>query len=494
MHKYTVPVVGEPPVMTDEEVETNRREAFVLLDDEASRTRSGFSPGSVIEVEREYPPRQPTPATNSFLRPAVVPDPAIFAGTSSMGPVPNHSDADFVRSILPELAHMSDSYLTQHSLDKLQKYVNMIKKQSEDKVEKNLESRMAQNLENAIKRPVSIGGQDNRYDKLHPGRFLPGAAVPLEKSWLEARKLWGRDPAEAVAEFDLLALGLPGCIPAKAWELLHAPGSREISIKMFTVANVARASDGMKTVASQTDEGLVLRESLKELSEMSELKTAFRNMKLAAQLVRPWDWSFVVIESFLISTDYLESQLKGVKRAPVLASFLDHVLRVNATNWLQSKPFMDMTSIKALWDPWWAGHRGEAKQEPDQQHNAGGQKNNNRQNKGKNQEGHGNSDSNNKAGQQAGQNAGGGRRGRWTPAGNFTFAHVHLPPPDFSGAPSEKTICRQYNENSCSNTYNTCVKNSRYGPFRLYHLCNHTEMKNGKLEVCAGKHPKPEHK
>jgi hypothetical protein len=43
----------------------------------------------------------------------------------------------------------------------------------------------------------------------------------------------------------------------------------------------------MKTVAWQTDEGLVLRESLKELSEMSELKTAFRNKKLAAQLVRP---------------------------------------------------------------------------------------------------------------------------------------------------------------------------------------------------------------
>jgi hypothetical protein len=75
----------------------------------------------------------------------------------------------------------------------------------------------------------------------------------------------------------------------------------------------------------------------------------------------------VVIESFLISTDYLETQLKGVKRAPVLASFLDHVLRVNATNWLQSKPFMDITSIKALWDPWWAVHRGEAKSEPEQQ-------------------------------------------------------------------------------------------------------------------------------
>jgi hypothetical protein len=463
-------------------------EAGVLLDDEATRTRNGFCSTSVVEVERQTQQHQPAPASSGIMRATAVADPAHFAAPPAIA---NRSDADFVRAILPELAHMSDSYLTQHSLDKLQKYVNMMKKQSEDKVEKNLEARLAQNLENVIKRPVDITGQDNRYDKLHPGRFLPGPAITLDKSWLEARKLWGREPAEAVAEFDLLALGLPGCIPSKAWEILHAPGSREISIKLFTVANVARASDGMKTVASQTDEGLVLRESLKELSEMTELKTAFRNMKIAAQLVRPWDWSFVVIESFLISTDYLESQLKGVKRAPVLASFLDHVLRVNATNWLQSKPFMDITSIKALWDPWWAGHKGEAKAEPEQQHHAGGSRKNT-SGKGGNQSGH--ADRGNRGGQNDGQNAANGRRGRWTPAGNFTYAHIHLPAPDFSGAPSEKTICRKYNENSCNNTYNTCVMNSRFGPFRLYHLCNHTDQKNGKTEVCAGKHPKTEHK
>jgi hypothetical protein len=121
----------------------------------------------VVDVERQFRLRQPLPENNNFLRLAAVSDPANFAGGSGAGTVPNSRDADYDRSILPELAHMSDSYLTQHSLDKLQKYVNLLKKQSEDKVEKNLESQMAQKLKNAIKKPVSIAGQDNRYDKLH---------------------------------------------------------------------------------------------------------------------------------------------------------------------------------------------------------------------------------------------------------------------------------------------------------------------------------------
>jgi hypothetical protein len=317
----------------------------------------------------------------------------------------------------------------------------------------------------------------------------------MEQSWLSARKQWGREAKLAVSEFDLLAIGLPGCIPSCAWEILHFPGSRELSLKLFTVANVARASEGVRTVTSQSEDGLVLRESLKELTEMAELKTAFRNMKIAAQLVRPWDFSFLVIESFLISTDYLESQLSGHKKAPILAGFLDHVFRVNAANWMQAKPFMGMSCLKALWDPWWSGHKGNIKKEG--QHQGGGQQQGQkgqkqgRQQQGKNgggqqgQQGH--------QGQQGQQGQQGGQRGRWTPAGNFTFSNFAMPPPDFSGAPSEKNICRNYNDKTGTNTYNWCVKNSPFGPFRLYHLCNHTEMKNGKSEVCAGKHAKVDH-
>jgi hypothetical protein len=463
-------------------MEENLAVARELLADEAMRTRAGFSLGATIGVAEGQ-----APSVVEVLAPA--PDPGLVADR----PVQftgNKADADFVRAIIPELAHMSDAYLTQHSLDRLQKYVITLKKQGEEKREKNIEARLAQNLENVIKKPITVNHADNRFDVLHPARFLPGAAVTLEKLWLEARKFWGREPMEAVGEFDLLAIGLPGCIPAKAWEILHFPGSRELSLKLFSVANVARASDGVRTVATQSEDGLVLKESLKELTEMAEFKTAFRNLKIAAQLVRPWDFSFLVLESFLLSTDYLESQLAGYKRAPILAGFLDHTFRVNASNWMQGKPFMDTASLKALWDPWWAGHKGDVKKE---EQSGGGARGNNGQQKGQGQKsgrqgGGGQQQADGGAGQQA------AKKGRWTPAGNFVFSNFNMPPPDFNGAPALKNICRHYNTKTCNNTYNTCVVTSRFGPFRLYHLCSHVETKNGQQVVCAGKHAEVDHK
>jgi hypothetical protein len=260
---------------------------------------------------------------------------------------------------------------------------------------------------------------------------------------------------------------------------------------MYTVANVARASHGIRTVTSQSEDGLVLRESLKELTELSGLKTAFRNLKIAAQLVRPWDYSFLVIESFLLSTDYLEAQLAGFKKAPVLAGFLDHVFRVNASNWMQSKPFMDVSSLKALWDPWWSGHKSEVKKEAHQQD--GGQQQGQKGKKNQQrQQGGGRGGGNRQGGQKGGQNGGqqAGNKGRYTPAGRLVFTNFTMPPPDFSGPPHEKNICRQYNEKSCPNAYNMSVKSSAFGQFRLYHLCNHTELVNGETKLCAQKHAK----
>jgi hypothetical protein len=88
------------------------------MEEEGTRTRSGFRPGSVVGPTEAQSLQEagPTP---------IVPDQA--GGTGSANPVLKR-DADFVRKIVPELAHMSDSYLTQHSLDKLQKYVMLTKK------------------------------------------------------------------------------------------------------------------------------------------------------------------------------------------------------------------------------------------------------------------------------------------------------------------------------------------------------------------------------
>jgi hypothetical protein len=164
------------------------RQAQAILEEESIRTRAGFRPGACFGGGEDAEPH-PGPEQRRVETPrAHPPDPA---GTAMprFTATDLKQDADFVRQIVPELAHMSDAYLTNHSLDKLQKYVLLTKKSEEEKREKDLESRLGQNLERAIAKPVTINSRDNRATILHPARFLPGAAVPLETSWLEARKL-----------------------------------------------------------------------------------------------------------------------------------------------------------------------------------------------------------------------------------------------------------------------------------------------------------------
>jgi hypothetical protein len=89
------------------------------------------------------------------------------------------------------------------------------------------------------------------------------------------------------------------------------------------------------------DVGLVVQESWKKLNDMAKLKQALKNLRLAAQFVMPWNFAFVVMESFLVANDYMESELAGMKKARVLASFVDHVFSINAGLWIQEEEFLD---------------------------------------------------------------------------------------------------------------------------------------------------------
>jgi hypothetical protein len=173
----------------------------------------------------------------------------------------------------------------------------------------------------------------------------------------------------------------------------------------------------------------------------------------------------------------MEAQLANVKKAPVIAGFLDHVMRCNE-------------------DPWWAGHKGEAVSfgGGQKQGSGGGQGNQGGGKKGKSWKQQGQNQNQQQDGHQGGQAQPSGRRGYWGPSGNWASGKSNLPPPEFSGPPALANICRYYNNKNCKNTFSDCVVTSKHGPFRLYHLCNYTETVNGEQKVCGGKHPKPDHK
>ena len=156
---------------------------------------------------------------------------------------------------------------------------------------------------------------------MHPARFLPGAGVPVQNFWLEARRLWGQEGVDGIQNYDLEALGCSGCVSARGWELLHKPGSPEMSLKMFTITNIGNMASSSTTILLVGEDGITIQENLREFSDLQEFKQAMYNLRTAAQLATPWNLSYAVIDGFLRSNNYMDSQLEGVKKAVVLTGW-----------------------------------------------------------------------------------------------------------------------------------------------------------------------------
>jgi hypothetical protein len=154
------------------------------------------------------------------------------------------------------------------------------------------------------------------------------------------------------------SLGHAGCVTARGWDAIHLLGSANISLKLFSIANVGQAATGLKLLNPVNEDGFVISDSLKELSDMMEVKTALQNLCMAAQLAAPWNFLYLVIDSFLKSTTNMEADMASYKKVPIVAAFIDHVLQVNAANWVCDSDFLDMPALKALWESWLCARKG----------------------------------------------------------------------------------------------------------------------------------------
>jgi hypothetical protein len=457
---------------------------------------AGASSGAAFGNPFRGPAPTVGPSTGGFFRPQQVGPSRALGGFGQMGPDPAYGStgfqpqqqigsseaatAAFMRQLAPALSWMPDNLILAQPIDviyRLNREEKMAEAQSEAaKASKGLDARLHQNFQKAEANPVYLEGSwDNRSSVLHPARFLPGAAVPVTQLWLEARKLWGPDGVEAIGNYDLETVSCTGCVTARGWELLHKPGCGDISIKLYTVANVGHSATGTRTMTLSGEDGITISESWKELTELADFKLAMRNLRMAARLAAPWNFSFDVIDGFLQSKDYMESDLAGLKKAPTISSFTDYCLKTNASLWVRQSPFMDSARLEAVWTSWWSSRKAGVKAE----HHGAGQSAGN----GK-QKGGGKSDGGQKGGygQQAAKS-----KGQQVPA-NLT---------KHTGPPTEKTICRKYNDKSCPNNFKTCVTAIDGKPsIRLYHVCNFMKKKpDGSSDgLCLQYHPRVDHK
>jgi hypothetical protein len=392
----------------------------------------------------------------------------------------------FAKQQVPGIAHLPDALIASQSLDTLYR-VSREERADGVKAAKTVEAKAHQNAAKLAAAPLEIQPSfDNRGAMISAARVLPGSTAPLQALWQLAIREWGPDGVDTLINYDLKAIGYAGRITAKGWEALHHPGSYEISLKMFTISNVARAAAGMKTLNALNEDRFVVSDAWKELQDVHD------NLCIAAQMAVPWNWSYKTLESYLRSTSYLDAELSGFKKAPILAAFIDYMLQQNVTNWLQGTNFCDMAQIHELWRSWWTGVRSLWRTESGGgqggQHGAagaqkqGGQAQGGAKNKQKTR-----GRSTGGSGQQGGGGGQGGGSGQGSSGGQQQGGGggaLYVYPPNI------KNLCKYYNEGSCNNPHGKCSFKNKFGQVKLYHLCSYLKKDGGKEELCLQKHPK----
>ncbi len=73
-------------------------------------------------------------------------------------------------------------------------------------------------------------------------------------------------------------------------------------------------------------------------------------MRTAAALIMPWNFSFTLLENFLINTRYCKNDLGNIEnKAQILTQFTDYILSENASKWKDAEPSLSAGELKNSW-------------------------------------------------------------------------------------------------------------------------------------------------
>lgn len=453
------------------------------MQDETARTSAGFDTLPEIQAAPIYrPPQQLQQPLVRDEQPAVIPAPA--------PPVDGRrqiSDGDLaaLRGCLPNLSHLSDNYIRSTDPSLLlalnataaghnavahsaaaaaaaAAHYAGVARPSQDPAVK-----MAKNLETLRDNPTKVlEGLDNRVDVLHPARFLPGVVCSSKKLWLAAREVIGMDGLLPLATCDMVAAGLGNCVTPKGLYELHRPGSSGLQIKMFSSVNLSTSAVLTRRVTlADNDSAIDIGDGLKEILDLDTLQRACRALCTAAQLICPWNHSFLAIQGFLHTSQFGGRDLpNNADRIPALVDFINTVFSLNANAWIQKEPYLAAAELKATWLDFIANRPSALLHDG----NNGGP-----------------------SGSYYNRGRGAARGGRpWRggggtqTGGGSQYPNTTVPPP----TQSPLLLCRNFNLGTCRNHFSVC---KLFSGDRAHHLCD-VFRPDGKQ--CRGYHSRIQHK
>lgn len=462
------------------------------MQDETARTSAGFDTLPEIQPAPLYRPpqhqlRDEPPAADLLM--SAAPGPVLAAAVADGGRR-QISDGDLaaLRTCLPNLCHLSDDYVRNTDTSLLlalnataggpttaahsaaaaaaaaAHYAGAARPSQDPAV------KMAKNLEALRETPTKvIAGLDNRVDALHPARFLAGVVCSSKKLWLAAREVIGMDGLVPLATYDMVSAGLGNCVTPRGLYELHRPGSSALQIKMFSSVNLSTSAVLTRRVTlADNDSAIDIGDGLKEILDLDTLQRACRALCTAAQLVCPWNHSFLAIQGFLHTAQFGGKDLpNNADRIPALVDFINTVFSLNANAWIQKEPYLAAGELKATWLDFIANRPSALLNDGSGSSGGGGYYN------------------------RGGGAARGGRpwRGHSSNSSPYTtsgplYPNTAVPPP----TQPPLLICRNYNLGTCRNHHSDC---KLFSGDRAHHVCD-VFRPNGKQ--CRGFHSRANHK
>jgi hypothetical protein len=90
-------------------------------------------------------------------------------------------------------------------------------------------------------------GIDDRWARLHDGRFLGGAGCSATTLWLTARERIELEGHPPISTYDMACMGLAGYITSRGWIELANPASTKLSIRLFNINNITTRQSSSRT-------------------------------------------------------------------------------------------------------------------------------------------------------------------------------------------------------------------------------------------------------
>jgi hypothetical protein len=306
---------GKAQSLKDKMVEEQLRIAEEALADESNRSRAGFNSG-------------PTP------------DPGADQ--------PATTDLDCIKKKFSFLAKYTDEFISKNGLDTIIKLESTALRLKEAEKGRATEEKLALNRDELAATTIRVmAGVDNRWDQIHPARFLPGAACSAAQLWLLARDSMGNSPQTPVSSYDMAAIGLRGCVSSKGWVNIANPGGSGIRLAQFSMTGSTSSKPSSSSSNSKDEDD--------QIEGLAEFKLALRALRGAMSFALPWNRSVDAILGFMEQANYCQVELGGnEKQARVLTRFTDYILEENANRWRGKQAFVSTGEMKEAWSSFYS--------------------------------------------------------------------------------------------------------------------------------------------